>query len=228
MNQTNQTSQTNQKSQVNKGMDNGAIEIVNKIANQHCHRTFGYFTEADLRQEIWLICLDKIDTFDPTSGKPNLTYEEKLEHYLRSIVSKRLVNKFKKVTKTVKKPCEACPYKKDLQERGCERHHGNDICAERWERYRISTESRNSLLACLEESRERESKHNFLDAMANREWIESIRDMVDEDLRFDLDEILGGRHISKHRLDKLSKNIREILEDADSQAPSEREEEGLY
>ena len=65
-------------------MDSKTFDIIERISNEHCFKTFGYLKEEDLRNEIWIICLEKLSDFNYDRGE--------LEHFLRVSVKNRLIN----------------------------------------------------------------------------------------------------------------------------------------
>ncbi len=67
------------------------VEIVEKIARTHNHKTFGFYTKADIHQEIWIIVLEKLPEFQMSRGTTK-DVGKSLEHWLNSVVSKRLLN----------------------------------------------------------------------------------------------------------------------------------------
>src|SRR4051794_10250497 len=82
-------------------MDQKIHDLIERIAKEHSRNKFGYLSEEDLKNEIWVICLERIEEFDYTRGE--------LEHYLRRAVKTRLINRFKDITKSVRCPCFRCP-----------------------------------------------------------------------------------------------------------------------
>lgn len=59
--------------------------MIQQIANQRKNNnTFAHYTGEDIEQEIWVMCLDALRRYNPTTGP--------LEHFLNSHVSNRLKN----------------------------------------------------------------------------------------------------------------------------------------
>ena len=168
--------------------------------------------QEDLKGEIWAICLEKLNTFEKDSSRPDLSLEKQLEHFLRSIVSNRLVNRFKKITKSVRSPCPKCPYYKG-KERGCEAHYGNSYCAEKLNQYNISVESRNSLLVAVDTEYERPSDTEITDWIAGRELYLSVKDDLPEQQQKDLEKLMEYEELSKDQMDTLKSEINKVLYD---------------
>jgi len=62
-----------------------ATPIINKLAKQRKNKhTFAYFESEDIFQEIWLLCLDALERYDPKCGK--------LENFLSKHLSHRITN----------------------------------------------------------------------------------------------------------------------------------------
>ena len=62
-----------------------ASPIIEKIANSRKNKhKFSYYRAEDIHQEIWALCLDALERYNPSFGK--------LENYLNSHVSNRIKN----------------------------------------------------------------------------------------------------------------------------------------
>lgn len=61
-----------------------AYPVIKKIAKDNRFKSFAYFQEEDVEQEIWVLCLEAMPRYDITRGP--------LEHFLRSHVFRRLKN----------------------------------------------------------------------------------------------------------------------------------------
>lgn len=190
-------------------IEEGSFEfnVINKIANEHCHKTFAFLDEDDLRNEIWVICLEKIDDFEEDRGK--------LEHFLRVTVKNRLINKFKDIAKTVKSPCPKCEYYKHGQSPDCAAFGYEKNNCDKYRTYALSIESRNSLL--LNSDRINESLHdeNIINKMMLSEVKQKIYDNISDRNRKTLDDLLSGAKISKNRLKRLHYEVSSIVGSVD-------------
>jgi hypothetical protein len=181
-------------------------DLIKKIADEHCksNKKFGYLSKTDIKNEIWVICLEKLKDFDSERGQ--------LEHFLRVTVKNRLINKFKDITKSVRSPCPRCPYfdpgesPSDCARFGDDRH----LCS-KWHNYELSVQSRNSLLNASEQQIERETKFSTLSKIYSDEIKRLILDNIDKNFAYDFNELISGGKISKQRLKKLKKEIFRIL-----------------
>ena len=189
--------------------------MISKIAREHRNKTFGFLDEEDIEQEIWSICLEKIDTFKSDSGDQSIPDEEKLEHYLRSIVSNRLVNRFKKITKSVRSPCPKCPYYKPDENPSCGAFGEEYMSCDKYRNYQLSVESRNSLLVSVDSSQDRSDDYNLMDHLAGKEIIECVEKHISQELLYDFKSVMRRQKVPKHRMEKLKKEILRILEDND-------------
>ena len=61
-----------------------ATPTINKIAGECKNSSFAYFTQDDIFQEVWRICLEALPKYDHSRNK--------LENFLRTCVSNRLRN----------------------------------------------------------------------------------------------------------------------------------------
>jgi len=185
-------------------MDEKTFNIIQKIADEHSHKKFGYLTKEDLKNEIWIICLEKLKEFDHSRGE--------LEHFLRVLVKNRLVNRYKDITKAIRSPCPRCPYydkggsPSDCAKYGDDRH----LCS-KWYNYQLSLKSRKSLLNSSSNKLERVKVDNILTNMIGKEVYEDLLTKLDKKYKRDLCEIMNGGKISKKRLSKLRKQIDKVL-----------------
>lgn len=184
-------------------MDNETLDLINRIANEHCKKTFGYLDEDDLKNEIWIICLDRLDEYDDSRGN--------LEHFLRVTVKNRLINKFKDITKSVRSPCPRCPFFKPHEDPDCGMFGHIKTDCEKWKNYCLSVQSRNALLNPTEEEKERETGNSFLDKMVGAELINTINENIDEQYRRDFEEFVNQGRLPKQRLKKLIDEIKSII-----------------
>jgi DNA-directed RNA polymerase specialized sigma24 family protein len=69
-------------------------QVIQKVAKNHRNKSFGYFTEEDIEQEVWIIALKKISRFEEQKGKHKDPMKS-LEHWLNKVVSTRLKNLYR-------------------------------------------------------------------------------------------------------------------------------------
>ncbi len=181
-------------------MDVKTLDLIEKISKEHSQKTFGYLEEDDLKNEIWVICLEKIKDYDPARGE--------LENFLRVAVRNRLVNKFKDVTKNVRSPCPRCPFFRPNEVPGdCGKFFEEKHQCNKWANYSLSVQSRNSLLTVSDQKTERRAETDFVDQLAAREAKDQVYDTVSLLYKNDLDQLLSTGKISKQRMHKLRKEI---------------------
>lgn len=185
-------------------MDKKVEDIIFRISNEHSHKKFGYLTEEDLKNEIWVICLEKLKDFDYSRGE--------LEHFLRVSVHNRLVNKFKEITKSVRPPCPRCRFFKEGEFPDCGKFGENKDYCDKWRAYQISIESRNSLLNAAEDKVERKEDQYISDRIAAHEIKDLVSKYIGRSYRNDFNRMVAGEKISKQRLKKLKVEIYRILE----------------
>jgi hypothetical protein len=184
-------------------MHKDTFEIINRIAEEHSKKIFGYLTQEDLKGEIWSICLERLKDYDQSRGE--------LEHFLRVSVKNRLVNRFKDITKSVRSPCPRCPYFDKGNDPDCARFgHEKNLCS-KWKNYQLSIASRNSLLNASEEQYERSVLNSTLNRMVGMELSTIVIDNIDISFKHDLVEFMSSGKISKQRIKKLKKEIVKIL-----------------
>lgn len=185
-------------------MDERTFDVINRIANEHCGKTFGYLSKEDLKNEIWVICLDKIKDFDYERGE--------LEHFLRVSVKNRLVNRFKDITKSVRSPCPRCPFYNIDSPSNCSKFGDERNLCIKWRNFELSTDSRNSLLNASEPQFERKAKDNILNQVSAKEIQLILLEKIDIRFKRDLEQLISGAKISKQRIKKLKREVLKILE----------------
>jgi len=189
-------------------MDQEVFDIISRIAEEHSgpKKIFGYLTEEDLKNEIWVICLDKLKDFDGERGK--------LEHFLRVSVKNRLINRYKDVAKVVKSPCPRCPfYDPGKSPSDCSKFGDDRYLCKKWKRFESSRNSRNSLLNATEQMIEREFDEDTLSKLSSIEIKELLFENISSYMKKDLQCFFDGYKLSKVRAEKLFKEINKILKD---------------
>ncbi len=190
-------------------MDEATFDIISRISNEHCNKTFGYLDKNDLKNEIFVICLEKLNDFDSSRGN--------LEHFLRVSVKNRLINRFKDITKSVRSPCPRCPfYDKGNSPSDCAKFGNDRHLCNKWRNYELSIESRNSLLNASEPQYERESNENILDKILGNELKDIVLSKIDKSYHYDVQQIMSGGKISKQRVKRLKREVAKILESIES------------
>lgn len=179
------------------------FEIINKIAESHCNKKFGYLSKEDLKNEIWVICLDKLKDFDYDKGE--------LEHFLRVSVKNRLVNRFKEMTKSVRSPCPRCPFFNLEAEGECNKFGFEKYQCDKYRNFQLSTDSRNSLLNASEPKFERHASDNILNHVSASEIKERLIGKIDKRFDQDLKRLISGEKLSKQKTKKLKVEILRVL-----------------
>lgn len=188
-------------------MDEKTFNIIEKIANEHSrvdkNRPFGYLTKDDLKNEIWVICLEKLNDFDYSRGN--------LENFLRVTVHNRLVNKFKLITRSILKPCLKCPFNNPAKEIHCEKFGEEKNLCDKWNKYITTTNSRNSLLNSQEEQIQQGHNESSIDKMSGEEIKQYILSKLPENYIRDFNEFSSNGKLSKKKIRKLKLEIQKIL-----------------
>lgn len=73
---------------------NEIYEVITKVAANHENKHFGPYTKEDIRQECWIIALNKLPEFE-VSKRKNHDIKNALENWLNTIMSRRLANFFR-------------------------------------------------------------------------------------------------------------------------------------
>jgi len=183
--------------------DPKVFEIINKIAESHSGKKFGYLSKDDLKNEIWVICLDKLKDFDYEKGE--------LEHFLRVSVKNRLVNRFKEMTKSVRSPCPRCPFFDPEALGECNKFGLNKYGCSKYRNFQLSTDSRNSLLNASEQKFERNSTDNILNHVAASELKDKLIGKINKRFEQDLNRLINGEKLSKQKTKKLKVEILRVL-----------------
>jgi len=188
------------------GLTKNEFEIINKIAQEHSNKVFGYLSKEDLVNEIWVICLENLSGFDPKRGS--------LEHYLRVLVRTRLINKFKDITKTVNSPCPKCEFYDLTKEGECGAFGENKVNkCDKWQKYQKLVNARNNLLNSSEDVVERFKDLNSLDSIIIREIYEKIKIRIENEFKRDLENLINGNKSSVLGLRKLSIRLSQFAQE---------------
>ena len=184
------------------------FETIQRIAEEHSNKTFGYLDKDDLKGEIWVICLEKLDTYSTDKGR--------LENYLRVLVRNRLINRFKDLTKSVVSPCPKCPFYAPNKAPGDCSEFGHDkYNCDKWRNYKLSTESRNSLLNAVEPQVERDTGSVALDKLTADEVVLIAGSGLNRKYQKDLMDLKAGNKISNQRRKRLKREVAKVLIDFD-------------
>jgi hypothetical protein len=188
-------------------IDEKTFSLISRIAEEHSHKVFGYLKEEDLQNEIWVICLKLLESYDYSKGE--------LEHFLRASVKNRLVNRFKDITKSVRSPCPRCEFFEPKKEPNCKAFGEDKYQCEKWKNYQLSVESRNSLLNASESTVERHNNCNSLRSLISKETREFLESKISLEYKRDLDQLTSSGKLSKQRLKKLKREISRVLYEED-------------
>lgn len=187
--------------------DPRVIEIIERIVKQTKVVPYGYQTSDDIKQDIWIICLNALKEWQPdkiTADTDSLA--QAIEKFLRVTVNNRLVNRFKEVTKTVRSPCPRCQYYKDDEPDFCLKYKFEKEKCSKFNKYLKSISRRNDLLNILEEPEERNNDLEWDNEMTARNIQQKIKESLPPELLEDFENMLNGVSISKNSI----KLIREI------------------
>lgn len=194
---------------MNDQLDQETIDIINKIANYHAraadNRKFGYLKKEDITNEIWVICLEAIQEFDPKYGK--------LEHFLRVVTRNRLANQHKSILGFVRSPCPKCEFFDkdgipDCMQFGEDKH----LCS-KYAHYMTSKQSRSDLLVSSETKINREMEENVLERMVGKEFVAEIKPHLSNAFTNDFEKFITGAKISDQRFKKLKYEILRIMQE---------------
>lgn len=188
----------------NKELTEEEVSIITRIADEHSNKTFGYLDKDDLKNEIWIICLEKIGTYSEEKGR--------LENYLRVLVKNRLINKFKDITKSVSSPCPKCPfYAPGVKPGDCAQFGEDKYQCDKWRNYQLSKDSRNSLLNAVEPQLERDIGSNALNKMTFDEVVLIAGSGLNKKFQKDLLDLRNGNKLSNQRKKRLQREVAKVL-----------------
>ncbi len=188
-----------------KKLSKKTAKLIQKISEQHSSKPFGYLDKYDLMSEVTLICLTALPEYKKHLGP--------LENFLRKTVHNRMINRFKDLTKSVKKPCSRCPYYDLESPSQCAKFGDNREQCDKFRTYTLSVNSRNSLLNSTEEQNERYHTDEAEIKMLSEEVKEIIYKDIGKDYLSDFKILIESGSLSKQRFRRLKKEIRKILKD---------------
>jgi hypothetical protein len=181
-------------------------EVIGRVVNTSSIKAYSYMQKEDLRNELWIICAEALESFDPERGDP-------LENYLRKVVSTRGVNRFKEITRNVTSPCVKCPFYKpnevpgDCAAFGMDKHE-----CDKWREYKHAIDSRNSLLKTFTvDPLKVINENSSIDNLVIKEEIKLLRENLSQESLHVMEVILTGGRVSKEDNELLLEESREIL-----------------
>jgi hypothetical protein len=165
-------------------------EIIQKVAENHKHKTFGSFTSDDIYQQACLICTIKIQEFSihkQNTKKP----KQALENFLNKVVSNRLKNFF----------------------RDNEGIHYKDYKSDKSS---FDKQQRINLLNPIDVhvTNDRNLKHSFEENFESLDLLEFIFKRLDEENIEILESVLSGDNINSYHKSKLCEEVKKILNEA--------------
>lgn len=196
-------------------MKNGKLteeekKIIQKIADTYSLRAYSYIEIEDLKAEIWLICLELLNTkkYKKTCGA--------LENYLIVSVKNRLVNKFRTINRPVRSPCNRCLYfdksNSGKYENNCKRFGSKRELCDKYERFEQSKESRLQIMnVTCNDDFERYTTSSVLDNMITDETIDKIRAVLPKELLGDFNKIINHEKVNKIKTERIIEAVKDIL-----------------
>lgn len=177
---------------------NQIIELIEKLSQEHCHNKFGYLDKNDMKNEIWVICLEQLEKYEESRGD--------IEHFLRVAVKTRLINRFKDVTKSVKSPCPKCPFFDRNAPSDCAKFGDSKMDCDKWKKYQGLKQSRNSLLNIVEDQNKRTVEDKSSNHIINDELKSLVLQKLPLEYHHDFTQLTSGGKLNKQR-EKLLINI---------------------
>ncbi len=166
--------------------ENQIINIIQKIATIHSHKSFGCYTSEDIEQEVWIIVLNTIDGFTFTRSKTT-TVEAALEHWLNVVVSRRLNNFYRDKFVVPQKALKADKSGNDKQKR-INLMHPIDV-------HNLSDDNNLTLNSLVD----------------NEELLELVMRELNDELYDILDSIMSGETTNCYYKNKLLAAVKHIL-----------------
>jgi len=188
--------------------------VIDRIARDTKVVPFGYQTTEDIRQDIWLICINAIKEWQPEKiTEDTKTFEQALEKFLRVVVPNRIVNRFKEITKTVKSPCPTCEYFNDSGSvlGNCKKFGDEKSKCSKFSRYTFSVASRNDLLNIIDEPEETNYSEEWAAELSTTDIVKNIKEKLDTNTKEDFDNVINGKNIPKKSLTRIREVTREII-----------------
>lgn len=178
--------------------------VIDKIAKDTKIIPFGYQSTEDIRQDIWVICINALKEWVPEKiSEDTKSIEQAVEKFLRVTVHNRLINRFKEVTKTVKSPCPRCKYYSESVEGNCKKFGEDKERCSKYSKYIASIASRNDLLNIVDETDDRNYSEEWDDNLIASDLAKNIMENLSDDLKIDFKNMVEGKNISKKALAKI-------------------------
>ncbi len=185
------------------------LDIIKSISNKLAKKfQFAYFTEEDIRQEIFYAAIKGLDKYD--NVRP-------LENFLCVHVKNRLINLKRDRFKRPGKPCIKCPYFKPNCGSECALFDDKDEC-ELYNGWFSRNEAKKNVISPIDITiidDENEQNTKFFDGIDEDLYCQEILDTIDRELPISLREdylqMRCGNKLPKLRREKVQEVISDIL-----------------
>ena len=189
------------------------LKIVDSINNQIAGTfPFGSYTLDDIKQEAYLFAVEALEKFDPIKGNPSKkrdNVKDRLFNFLRQHIRNRLINLKRDNFERNEPPYKLCPFCNPSVDLKCV-ECGSEIDQDKWESWKMKSESKKNLATAMEFNQDRAEPHRF-DPLENYEIHKVINDHLPLDLRTDYLRLMDGVNVCAARKEKVQDFVALIL-----------------
>lgn len=191
------------------------LEGVRHVGEKLAHRlAFGHWDEDDIRQEIYLLCVDARDRFDPAKAH-GPTFEDKVKNFLFIHCKNRIAHLYRDKFHRNDPPCDRCSSGEPCSPEG--------FC-KRFLEWKDRNRAKASLFASatgsgpFNDAKDGCHDHNREERVArlgedpdSQETIERVLAQLPQESRTDFLRLVNGARFHKGRRAKLLKLVRKIV-----------------
>jgi len=187
------------------------VEVWEKISKKLGYKfKFGYHSHEDMKQQAAIFALEGLKNYD---------HKRPLENFLWTHVRNRLFNYKRDNYQRPDKPCLTCPfYKPNVSDcaNNCSEFSNKNDCT-LYSSWLTRNENKKNIMkpVGIDSVSQEISNDNLLKNISNKEIIKLINDNISIKNRPIFLRLLGGIKVPKIEINKLLKEIKQILNDHD-------------
>lgn len=188
-------------------MTDEEYQVVEQVANTIAPNfTFGYYEAEDIKQEIWIMCLEALPKFDKNRGAS-------LKTFLLVHCKNRLISLKRNKTSRIVLPClDKCPHWDDeLQE--CSKYRKRSNCKD-YSKWQSTINDKNKIFALMElDDTEAYYETDILEDIHKDELLSYIDENIPAKYRNNYLQFIEGGKLSTYSKNVIRDLVKRLAED---------------
>lgn len=188
-------------------MNHEEQQIIGDVANTIAHNfTFGYYEVDDIKQEIWIMCLEALPKFDESRGASLKTFL--LVHCKNRLISLKR-NKMSRITL----PClDKCPLWNDEAQK-CSKYNNRNNCKD-YSRWKATLNDKHTIFALSElDDTEAYYDTDILEDLHQEELLSYIDENIPAKYRNNYLQFIEGGKLSTYSKNVIRDLVKRLAED---------------